>query len=469
MLKVFRRHQPPCKRPAYDPGYTKCKCPIRIRGTLNQQRIDLSTAKYLRAPLDRDMTAATELARSWEKTGDIQPLELAQSEVVQFGAAAEGADKPTTVEEAVDAYLDSAKKRGGVEGTLTKKESWYRRTAKINPKDKTGDPVASTSSSLLSFCESQGIRFLHELTLPLAEKFRTSWKVGDLVRHKRQSSLIGFFHFCERRGWYPRNYAFDITEGLGKIQVKKTQTGYFKPEQYKVVLDATYAYSDRPSVLRHIAPQMVDGGKRIRTLLELMRWTGLRIRDAVTLKKRCLSYDSVKGRWRVIVYQKKTGDDVFCPIPPHVAELLNTIPASQKGNTNETYFFWTGIGKEKTIVSNWERSFKKLFTLANLQEDGQAKRCYPHMLRDTFAVEALVNGMPVQQVSEILGHESIDTTERHYLGWVRARQGVLDDAAEASWAAQGIGVPPKPGPGRPRKVISIQEATTPAYGRENQA
>lgn len=392
------------------------------------------------------MQAATELARLWEKAGE--PVAWT-GEVVQSGAVEPQDEKPPKpVEEAVEAYLADSKARGGSEGTMTKKESWYKaRTTKDGLE-------ASKSSSLLSYCDKKGIRFLYELTIEAMLDFRSTWKVGDLVRHKRQCSLIGFFWFCERLEWYDRNYATKITEGLGKINVKKTQTGYFMPDQYKAILDATYLYSDKPSVDRHLATPITDGGKRIRALMELMRWTGLRIRDAVTLERRKLTFEN--GRWRVIVYQRKTGEDVFCPVPPHVAEMLNTIPASQKGNTNEHYFFWTGNGKEKTIVTNWQRSFGKLFKLTGLQENGKPKRCHPHMFRDTFAVEALVSGMRVQQVSEILGHSSIKTTEDHYLGWVRARQGLLDVAAEESWKAQGIGVEPKRGPGRP-KVIQMEK------------
>ena len=38
MLTAQRRHQPPCKRPMWDKGYTKCTCPVMIRGTLNRER-----------------------------------------------------------------------------------------------------------------------------------------------------------------------------------------------------------------------------------------------------------------------------------------------------------------------------------------------------------------------------------------------------------------------------------------------
>jgi integrase/recombinase XerD len=123
---------------------------------------------------------------------------------------------------------------------------------------------------------------LFELTLPVLCNWRATWKVNSLVRAKRQGLVIGFIWFCERRGWFPRNYAADIISGLGRIEVKATQTGYFKPDEYKALLDATYVYSDRPTVDKHNA--LTLGGHRIRALTELMRWTGLRIRDAVTLE-----------------------------------------------------------------------------------------------------------------------------------------------------------------------------------------
>jgi integrase len=186
-----------------------------------------------------------------------------------------------------------------------------------------------------------------------------------------------------------------------------------------------------------------------------MRWTGLRIRDAATLEKGRTSQDPETGMWSVMVYQKKTGDPVYCPIPPHVAELLLNVPASQKGNTNEKYFFWTGSGDPKTVVANWQRSYAKLFKLAGLKEpDGTPKRCHPHMFRDTFAVESLLSGMRLEEVSIILGHSSIRVTEKSYMPWVRARQTSLNQSVMSSWVKQGIVKPPdeKPAPGRPKRA-----------------
>jgi integrase/recombinase XerD len=55
-------------------------------------------------------------------------------------------------------------------------------------------------------------------------------------------------------------------------------------------------------------------------------------------------------------------------------------------------------------------------------------------LRDTFAVDLLEKGVPLEEVSKLLGHESIKTTERHYSKWVKGRQDRLDKSVIGTWA-----------------------------------
>lgn len=402
----------------WDPGFTKCGCPIVIRGTLAGKAITKSTAKYLPPDKARDLEAARDLALLWERAGAlVRPPESAP---LPLEKPEEEPPRPT-IAHAIEAYMADAIARGNAESTTEKRRNIF----------------TTGPQSLRRFVQAKGLRFLHELDLAILREWRSAWPVEALTRSKRQGQVIGFLWFCERSDWFPRNFATNITKGLGRIQVKATQTDYFEPAEYAKILDATAIYSDRPSVDKHNS--LTIGGQRIHALTELMRWTGLRIRCAVTLEKSKLQLDRATGMWSVIVYQKKTGEPVYCPIPPDVADALIHVPQSQKGNTNETYFFWTGTGKQKTIVTNWERSYQKLFQLAGVE-----KRCYPHMLRDTFAVESLLSGMSLEQVSTILGHSSVKITEESYMPWVRARQTSLNAAVYQSWVKQGkvASIPP---------------------------
>lgn len=55
------------------------------------------------------------------------------------------------------------------------------------------------------------------------------------------------------------------------------------------------------------------------------------------------------------------------------------------------------------------------------------------MLRDTFAVQLLLKGVPIEVVSMLLGHKSVKITEKHYGPWVRARQEQLEEAVSRTW------------------------------------
>ena len=96
------------------------------------------------------------------------------------------------------------------------------------------------------------------------------------------------------------------------------------------------------------------------------------------------------------------------------------LAGNSRPTDNETYFFWSGESKPKSAVGDWQRSLRKLFALAGIP-DGHA-----HRFRDTFAVELLLSGVPLERVSVLLGHRSLKVIEKHYAPWVRARREQLE-------------------------------------------
>jgi integrase/recombinase XerD len=197
---------------------------------------------------------------------------------------------------------------------------------------------------------------------------------------------LGPIRFVHDSGWIPTN----PTSHLKPPKITEPPTAPFAREEFTSILNACEIYPDKQNAVR------------LRGLDLLLRYSGLRIRDAVTLSRNRIQGD------KLFLYTAKTGTAVYCPLPPFVIEALNEVPAS-------TYFFWTGLSKPKSAVGDWQRSLKRLLILAGVP-DGHV-----HRFRDTFSLELLLAGVPIERVSILLGHQSVRIT-KHYAPWVTARQ-----------------------------------------------
>jgi integrase/recombinase XerD len=158
---------------------------------------------------------------------------------------------------------------------------------------------------------------------------------------------------------------------------------------------------------------------RLRALTLLLRYSGLRGTDAVTLTKHLIK-DGV-----LMLRTAKTGTDVRVPLPQIALDALAAIPT-------DNYYFWSGHSTKKSCVGDYQRAFKRLYEIAKV-ENG-----HMHRWRDTFAVELLLARVSLEQVSILLGHQSIKVTERHYAPWVKARQEQLETAVRETFETDKI-------------------------------
>jgi integrase/recombinase XerD len=110
-----------------------------------------------------------------------------------------------------------------------------------------------------------------------------------------------------------------------------------------------------------------------------------------------------------------------------VLKALDTTP-----KVSETHFFWDGTSNLETIVGSWRKRLVKLFELAKVNE------AHPHRFRDTFAVELLLTGVPIERVSVLLVHQSVRITERHYSPWVRSHQEQLEADLVNTWSRDPV-------------------------------
>lgn len=375
MLRVYTRHYRPCTQT--DSGYRRCHCPKWINGTL-------PTGEFVRvAAKTRSWENAERKARLMEINAD--PLRQSPPDV----------SLRITIEEAVRDFLKDEEARKLAKTTTCQSKTLFEQ-------------------QLLPWAKAQALTFLDQLTTARLRDFRASWKNSPLTTQRKHHRLNAFFDFCIENEWLTRN----ASKKMKGVHAVSNPTDYFTPGEFKKIVDGTYAYGDWKG-----GRDFEHRALRLRALILLMRWSGLSILDAVTLERQRLQGN------HLLLYRHKTKVPVFVPLPPDIATLLDGLP-----NSNPRYFFWSGNGDPHTAKKGWQRSLRRLFTTVNLKtEDDRPRRCHPHMFRDTFAVELLLAGVPLDQVSLLLAHSSIKITEKHYAPFVKARQQQLEASVRMAW------------------------------------
>jgi integrase/recombinase XerD len=149
-------------------------------------------------------------------------------------------------------------------------------------------------------------------------------------------------------------------------------------------------------------------GARNRAMLEMLYSSGLRVSELVNIKLNNLHFDvgflqvMGKGNKERLV---PIGTDAIKFVKIYIDEIRGTPPhkVAQKGN--EAFVFLNRNGKKLTRVM--------IFTIIkNLAKAiGLKKTISPHTFRHSFATHLIEGGADLRAVQEMLGHQSITTTE----------------------------------------------------------
>lgn len=254
-----------------------------------------------------------------------------------------------------------------------------------------------------AFANANGLRFLNDFDLVMASKFRNAWKLGPRTHAKTLERMRTFFRFGLKRKWIAENPADD----LKAPRIPQHPTLPYPKEEMQKILAAIDQYAKRAGI---------PNAQLLLAFVLLLRYSGMRISDAV----QCGPQRIIGNK--LFLYTQKTGVPVYCVLPDAVMEALEKAPSRSK-----RFFFWTGESKLHSVIGKWQRRLWNLFKLAKI-EGGHA-----HRFRDTFAVELLLAGVPLERVSILLGHSSVRITERHYAPWVRSRQEQLESDLKNAW------------------------------------
>lgn len=143
---------------------------------------------------------------------------------------------------------------------------------------------------------------------------------------------------------------------------------------------------------------------RDKCILEMLYSTGLRISELVSLKLENINLDE-----SLIKVMGKGSKERIVPFNETTREYLNKYIKEIRPNMlkqNQTdYLYLNNHGKNLTRQAIFKMIKKRTLNA------GIKKEISPHTLRHSFATHLLAGGADIRFIQELLGHESISTTE----------------------------------------------------------
>jgi len=243
---------------------------------------------------------------------------------------------------------------------------------------------------------AEGISDIDQLTLEIIEEYQqelafTFTKTGKPLRVRTQSARLTIVKgFCR----YLKEHDYIIHDPAVYIRLPKKE----KPLPRAIL--------NEPEMKKLIAAPdtHTNRGYRNRIIVELLYDTGIRRGEIADIK---LPDIDLKGGYLLV--RGKGNKERVVPVSDKVCALLRNYilavrPSFLKGGDHSHLFInhrGDGLGMDGIY-----RIVKQCANLANLKT-----RVSTHTLRHTCATHMLRNGAPIRHLQEMLGHESVETTQ----------------------------------------------------------
>ncbi|SEM68110.1 integrase/recombinase XerD [Chitinophaga rupis] len=195
-------------------------------------------------------------------------------------------------------------------------------------------------------------------------------------------------------------YKYLLMEDL----IKEDPTQLLEAPKIRRKLPDVLSFAEIENIIGQIKAGTPEG-QRNRAILETMYSCGLRVSEVVNLKISQLHFDA--GFIRVIGKGNKErlvpiGRDAIKYINLYANEVRVHVPI-KKGQEDTLFLNRRGSGLSRVMIF---LVIKELTAAAGIQ-----KQVSPHTFRHSFATHLVEGGADLRAVQEMLGHESITTTE----------------------------------------------------------
>jgi integrase/recombinase XerC len=204
---------------------------------------------------------------------------------------------------------------------------------------------------------------------------------------RKVSSLRAFFLFAEKRGMLAEN----PTTGLHTPKIEKRLPAFVDEESVSRLL----ALPDTGTVT----------GARNAAILELFYSTGMRLSELTGLDLKDLNLKTLTVR----VLGKRRKERIL-PLGVPAAAAIERYLACWRGEAGQP----ARDSGALFLNNRGDRlSGRSVYTIVNehIRAVSDQEQCSPHVLRHSFATHLLNRGADLQAVRELLGHESLSTTQ----------------------------------------------------------
>ena len=275
------------------------------------------------------------------------------------------------------------------------------------------------------------VLMLAEITDDFYQHFANTWDAiwpSRLTQQNARSRFATFFSFCVRKGWMTHKPTIEPIKGVNSAPSEPLSAE--EVERLFAAIPTVFpageqrCWSRGRSTIPECPFSQTEVQIRIRNFLTFQLATGLAVRDAATLPKSALTFNSAQNCYELKTKRIKTGRLVHGAVELNVVEQVLTTP-----NKNPKYLFWDGRICQKGAATWFSFRIKRLFKAAKIEDVCFTKS---HRLRDTFVVRLLAKGVSIEDVADAIG-DTVAVTERSYAKWLPERQARLTRVISATF------------------------------------
>lgn len=271
----------------------------------------------------------------------------------------------------------------------TQRKQFIKHLEKIGRATSTILAYGKDIEQLIEYLKQEGITDLEDVTEKHLKGFKGDLKNQDYTLKsvsRKLNSVKSFFKYLNKEGVVENNPSSDVKHP--KYETKPPRV--LSPLEYRALRDAC------------------KDDTRIYSIVQVLLQTGIRIGELANIQLQDISLE--KSTLKIRAYESHDARKV--PLNEAAKEAIKSY-VKVRPKTKNTTLYITKTGNP-FLVRNIRASINRYFDIAGIED------ATVNDLRNTFIVEQLKNGVPIVELSEIVGHKRLSTTEK-YLQFVEEK------------------------------------------------